>query len=113
LGCISIDGPCPILAVGMVIDNNHEALMCWVVASSAGVVGVVEPVVRGVKEPPEHHWVRYAGEVPLGIPVRGCGRQLTGRAVIRLVVGGGDEVPDRQQVVTWKVFVRRYVSTGG
>jgi hypothetical protein len=33
--------------------------------------------------------------------------------MIRLVVGGGDEVPDRQQVVAWKVLVRRHVSAGG
>jgi hypothetical protein len=39
----------------MVIGNNHEALARWVVASDAGVVGVVELVVRGVEEPLEHH----------------------------------------------------------
>jgi hypothetical protein len=57
----------------MVVDNNHEALVCWVIASDAGVVGVTEPVVCGVEESLEHHWVRYAGEIRLGIPVRGCG----------------------------------------
>jgi hypothetical protein len=60
-------------------------------------VGVAEPVVRGVEEPPEHHWVRYAGEVPLRIPMRGGGRQLASGAVVGLIVGGGDEVPDHRR----------------
>jgi hypothetical protein len=97
----------------MVIENNHEALTCWVIASDAGVVRVAEPVVRGVEVPLEHHWVQYAGEVPLGIPVRGCGRQFASRAMIRLVVGGSNKVLDRQQVVAWKVHVHRHVGAGG
>jgi hypothetical protein len=78
----------------MFIDDDHEAVTCWVVASDTGVVGVTEPVFCGVEEPLEHNWVRYAGEVPLGIPMRGCGWKLAGRAVVQLVVGGGDEVSD-------------------
>jgi hypothetical protein len=39
----------------MVIDYNHEALACWVVASGAGVVREAKPVVRGVEESLEHH----------------------------------------------------------
>jgi hypothetical protein len=31
--------------------------------------------------------------------MQGRGGQLAGRAMVRLVVGGGDEVSDRQQVV--------------
>jgi hypothetical protein len=96
----------------MVIDINHEALTCWVVASDAGVVGATEPVVHGFEEPLEHHWVQYAGEVPLDIPVRGCGRQLTSRAMVRLVVGGSDEVPDCQQVVAREILVRRHIGVG-
>jgi hypothetical protein len=53
----------------MLISDDHEALTCRIIASDAGVVRAVEPVVCGVKEPLEHHRVRYAGEVPLGIPV--------------------------------------------
>jgi hypothetical protein len=113
LGRVSVASPCPIRVVDLVIDNNHEALACWVIASRAGVIGASEPVVRGVEEPLEHHWVRYTGEVPLDIPVRCCGRQLAGRAVIRFVVGGGNEVPERQQVVSRKVLVRRHISAGG
>jgi hypothetical protein len=53
----------------MFISDDHEALTCGVVAFDAGIVGAAKPVVRGVKEPLEHHRVRHAGEVPLGIPV--------------------------------------------
>jgi hypothetical protein len=113
LGRVSVASPCPIRVVDLVIDNNHEALACWVIASGTGVIGASEQVVRGVEEPLEHHWVRYAAEVPLSIPVQCCGRQLAGRAVIRLVVGGGDEIPERQQVVARKVLVHRHISAGG
>jgi hypothetical protein len=82
LGCVLVAGPCPVRVVGLVIDHNHEALACWVVASFVGVVGVTKRVVHGVEKPLEHHWVRYAGEVPLGIPVKGCGWQLTSWVVI-------------------------------
>jgi hypothetical protein len=47
--------PLRVRAVGLVVDDHHEALTCRVVASGAGVVGVAEPVVRGVEEPLEHH----------------------------------------------------------
>jgi hypothetical protein len=33
--------------------------------------------------------------------------------MVRLVMGGGDEVPDCQQVVAGKVLVRRHFSAGG
>jgi hypothetical protein len=41
----------------LVVSDHDEALPRRVVAPSAGVVGVAEPVIRGVKEPLEHHWV--------------------------------------------------------
>jgi hypothetical protein len=44
-----------------------------VVAPGAGVVGVAEPVVRGVEEPPEHHRVRHAEEVPSAYPCEVAG----------------------------------------
>jgi hypothetical protein len=69
-------------AVGLVVDDHHEALTCRVVASGAGVAGAAEPVVRSVEEPLEHHRVWYAGEVSLWIPIRGCGGQLAGRAMV-------------------------------
>jgi hypothetical protein len=69
-------------------------------------------VVRGVKKPLEHHWVRHAGEVPLHLPVRGGGWQLAGRAVGRLVVGGGAGVPDRRGVATRTGSARRRVGVG-
>jgi hypothetical protein len=71
---------------------------------------VVELVLE---EPLEHHRVRYAGEVQLGIPVRGRRRQLTGRAVVRLVIGGGDPVPHRLQLVARKILVRSHVGADG
>jgi hypothetical protein len=55
LGCIPVAGLCRIRAVGMVIDDNHEVLVRWVVASDAGAVGGTELVVRSVEEPLEHH----------------------------------------------------------
>jgi hypothetical protein len=61
--------PPPRRAVDQVTNGDHEALACGVLASSTGVVGAAEPVVRGVKEPLKHHWVRNAGAVPLRIPV--------------------------------------------
>jgi hypothetical protein len=62
----------------MFIGDDHETLTCRIVAFDAGVVGAAEPVIHGVEELLEHHLVWYTGEVPLGIPVRGRGRQLTG-----------------------------------
>jgi hypothetical protein len=46
-----------VCAVGMFVDDDHEALMCSVVASDIGVVEAAELVVRSVKEPLEHHRV--------------------------------------------------------
>jgi hypothetical protein len=51
LGSVSVTSPCPVRIVGLVIDDNHEALACWVIASGAGVIGAAEQVVRGVEEP--------------------------------------------------------------
>jgi hypothetical protein len=55
LGGFSIASPHHVRAVGLVVDDHHEALTCGVVTSNAGVVRVVEPVVRGVEEPLEHY----------------------------------------------------------
>jgi hypothetical protein len=77
-GGFSVASPCHSCTIGQVTDGNHEALACGVVASGTGIVGAAKPVVRGIKEPLEHHWVRHAGEVPLCIPVRGRGGQLAG-----------------------------------
>jgi hypothetical protein len=60
--------PC-VCAVRLVIGDNHEAHTRGVIAPGAGLVGVAEPVVRGVKKPPEHHWVRHAREVSIRVPV--------------------------------------------
>jgi hypothetical protein len=102
-----------VCAVRLVVGDHHEALTRGVVAPGAGVVGVAEAVVRGVKEPPEHHQVRHAGEVPLRVPVRGGGWQLAGRAVVGLVVGGGARVPDRRDMATRTAPARRHVGVGG
>jgi hypothetical protein len=51
------------------IGDDHEALVCRIVAFDAGIVGAAEPVVCGVKERLEHHGVQHTREVPLGIPV--------------------------------------------
>jgi hypothetical protein len=53
-----------------------------IVTPDAGVVRVAEPVVRGVKKPPEYHRVRHAGEVPLRVSMRGGRCQLAGGAVV-------------------------------
>jgi hypothetical protein len=44
LGGFSIAGPCHVRAVGLVVDDHHEALTCGVVTPGAGVVGAAEPV---------------------------------------------------------------------
>jgi hypothetical protein len=112
LGGFSVASPCHVRAIGLVVDDHHEALMRGVVASGVEVIGVAEPVVRGVEEPLEHYRVWHAGEVPLRAPMRGGGRQLASRAVVGLVVGGGDDVPDRQEVVPGKIFVCCHVGAG-
>jgi hypothetical protein len=71
-----------IRAVRLVVNDHNEALMRGVVAPGTGVVGVAEPVVRGVEEPLEHHRVRHAGEVQPRVPVRSGGWQLAGGAVV-------------------------------
>jgi hypothetical protein len=93
-GNLSVASFCCVRGVCLIVGEYDEAFPRGIVASGAGVVGVAKPVVRGVEEPPEHHWVRHAGEVPLRVPVRGGGWQLAGGTVGRLVVGGGVGVPD-------------------
>jgi hypothetical protein len=55
--------------VCLVVGDHDEALPRGVVAPDVGVVGVAEPVVRGVEEPLEHHRFQYAVEVPLRVLV--------------------------------------------
>jgi hypothetical protein len=98
-GGLSVARSCRACAVDLVTDGDHEAAPCGVIATDARGVEVAELVVRGVEEPLEHHWVWYAGEVPLCVPMRGGGWQLASGAMVGLVVGGSDEVPDRQEVV--------------
>jgi hypothetical protein len=97
----------------LVIGEYDEALPCGIVASGAGVVGVAKPVVRGVEEPPEHYWVRHAGEVPLRVHVRGGGWQLSGGAVGRLVGGGSAGIPDGQNMAARANPARHRVGVGG
>jgi hypothetical protein len=103
-GGFSVARPRRVHAVGLVVDDHHKALARGVLAPGAGVVGAAKPVVRGIEESLEHHWVWHAGEVPLRVPMRGGEWQLAGGAVVGLVVGGGDEVPYRQEVVAGKVL---------
>jgi hypothetical protein len=111
-GVLPIASSCRVRAIRLVVDHD-EALPRGVIIPGAGVVGVVEPVVCGVKEPLEHHRVRYAGEVPLCVPVRSGGWQLAGGAVVGLVVGGGGEVSSRQEVGGGMSFAHRHVRAGG
>jgi hypothetical protein len=69
VGNLSVAGFCRVHGVRLVVGELDEALPRRVIAPGAGVIGVAELVVRGVNELPEHHWVRYAGEVPLHAPV--------------------------------------------
>jgi hypothetical protein len=71
--------------IGWVVGDDSVALPRGVVAPGAGVVGAAEPVVRSVKETPEHDWVRHAGEVPFCIAVAVGGRQRVEGAQRRLV----------------------------
>jgi hypothetical protein len=100
-------------AVRLVVDDHNKALACGIIAPDAGVVGVAEPVVRSIEEPLEYHRVRHAGEVPLRVPVRSGGWQLAGGAVVGLIIGGGDEVPGRQEVVAREVLVCLHIGAGG
>jgi hypothetical protein len=108
----SVAGPC-IRAICLVVDNHHKALTRGVIAPGAGVIGVAEPVVRGVEEPLEHHQIRHAGEVSLRVPVRGGGWQLASGAVVGLVVGGGGKVPGRRDMAARTAPVRRHIGAGG
>jgi hypothetical protein len=80
-GNLSVASFCRISGVRLIVGDHDATLPRGVVAPSTGVIGVAEPVVRGVKEPPEHHWVGYTGEIPLRIPVRSGGWQLAGGAL--------------------------------
>jgi hypothetical protein len=111
-GNLSVAGFCRVRGVCLVVGEHDEALPHGIVASGAGVVGVAKPVVRGIEEPSEYHWVRHAGEVPLRVPVRGGGWQLTGGAVGRLVVGGGARVPDGRNVAARANPASRRVGVG-
>jgi hypothetical protein len=108
-GGLSVARSCRACAVHHVTDGDHEALACGVIAAGAGGVGAAEPVVCGVEKPLENHRVRHTREVPLRVPMRGGGWQLASGAVVGLIVGGGDEVLDRQEVVAGKVLVRHHV----
>jgi hypothetical protein len=77
-GNLSVAGAWYVGGICWVVGNDDAALPRGVVAPSAGVVVVAEPVVRGVEEPPEHYWVRHTGEVPLRISMRGGGWQRVG-----------------------------------
>jgi hypothetical protein len=70
---LSVAGTRRVGGICWVVGDYDAALPRGVIAPGAGVVGVAEPVVRGVEEPPEHHWVRHAGEVPLRVSMRGGG----------------------------------------
>jgi hypothetical protein len=80
-GNLSVAGSRHVSGVRWVVGDYDAALPRGVVAPGTGVVGVAEPVVRGVEEPPEHHWVRHTGEVPLRVSMRSGGRQLVGGAL--------------------------------
>jgi hypothetical protein len=102
-----------ICGVCLVVGEHDAALPRGVIAPSAGVVGAAKPVVRSVEEPLEHHWVRHAEEVPLRVPVRSGGWQFAGGAVVRLVVGGGGEVPSRRGVAAGTALARCHIGVGG
>jgi hypothetical protein len=74
---LSVAGTCRVSGVCWVIGDYDVALPRGVIAPGAGVVGVAEPVVRGVEESPEHH----TGEVPLRVSMRSGRRQLVGGAL--------------------------------
>jgi hypothetical protein len=63
-----------------VVGDNDAALPRGIVASRARVVRIAEPIVHDIEEPPEHYWVRHAGEIPFRVPVRGGGWQRVERA---------------------------------
>jgi hypothetical protein len=65
-----------------------------------------------VEEPPEHHWVWHAGEVPLRISMRSGGWQLVGGALGRLVTGGGARIPGNQDVTARGNPAQRRVGVG-
>jgi hypothetical protein len=58
-GVFSFARPCHIRPGCHVTDIAHAAFAFGPVASGAGGVRVAEPVVRGVEEPLEHHWIRH------------------------------------------------------
>jgi hypothetical protein len=104
-GNLSVTSFCRISGVRLIVGDHDATLQRGVVASGAGV--------RGVKEPPEHHWVGYIGEIPLRIPVRSCGWQLTGGALGRLVAGGGAGTPGGRDMAARANPASCRVSVGG
>jgi hypothetical protein len=58
-GVFSFANPRCIRSADHVAYAVHEVLAFGTVASGAGGVRVA-PVVRGVEEPLEHHWIRHA-----------------------------------------------------
>jgi hypothetical protein len=109
----SVTGFRRVRGVRLIVGEHDEALPCGVVAPDTGVVRAAEPVIRGIEEPLEHHWVRHAGEVPLRVLVRSGGWQLAGGAVVRHVVGGGGEVPSHWDAAAGTALVRRHVDASG
>jgi hypothetical protein len=53
-GNLSVAGFCNVRGIRLVVGKHDEALLRGVVAPGAGVVGVAEPVVHDIEEPPEH-----------------------------------------------------------
>jgi hypothetical protein len=112
-GNLSVTGFHRVRGVRLVVGEHDQALPRGVVAPGTGVVRVAELVVRGVEEPSEHHRVWHAGELPLRVPLRSGGRQLTGGAVVRLVVGGGGGVPSRWDAAAGTALAHHCLNAGG
>jgi hypothetical protein len=112
-GDLHVTSSCRVRGIRLVVGDHDKALPRGVVAPGAGVIGVAEPVVRGVKEPLEHRRVRYAGEVPLRVPVRSGRWHFAGGAVVGLVVGSGGEVPSCHKVAAGMALARCHIDAGG
>jgi hypothetical protein len=61
-GNLSVARFCRISGIRLIVGDHDATLPRGDVAPDTGVVGVAEPVVRGVKEPPEHYWVGHTGK---------------------------------------------------
>jgi hypothetical protein len=112
-GNLSVVGLYCVCGIRLIVSDHDAALLCGVVAPGAGVIGVAEPVVRGVEEPLEHHWVGDTGKVPLRVSVRSGGLQLVGGALGRLVAGGGARIPCGQDMAARVSPACRSVGVGG